>query len=264
MRETIRKYRIELITFAIALTVSSSYLVWSELQKPRNGIFRYLQREVVVRHKDTGEVLGRGRSKRHVVERHLRRLYAEEDAGEMTGGEAGRRARYFGGRGGGPVEPYQLEGAHLGDVDFSGADLRRLWLRNALCDRANFEGAQLSETRLTRTSFYEANLSAAQVRQADLTDANLARARLVQTDFSESNLHGAAFQSSDISGAVFNHADCTGANFSEVVFDTATSFEGANLSGALNISPDLRSQAERTGARWDEAVAAGESAPSSP
>lgn len=253
-----KQYRVELITFVVALTLSLGYLVWNEMGKPNGGLLRYLRPEARILHKETGEILATGPTRRRAVERHLERLYgrwprdiAETMPRDMAGRISGwderdlRRWRE------------RLEGAALRNEDFSSADFRQLHLRNAQCDNANFQFALLLHSNLEGTTFSGANFEGAALGKSDLSNTDLSSTNCTRADFSESQLEGANFSYSNLSDALFIGATCTNANFEGAIFSDSTIFRDAQLDGARNVSEGLRQQIIATGGHFS----APESAP---
>lgn len=257
----IRQYRVELATFAVALTISLGYLVWNEMQKPNGGLLRYLRGEVRILHKETGEVLAAGPTRRRAVERHLNRRYSQqtrdfidamprETADLLSPWDEDQLLRWRD----------RLDGADLRNEDFSSADLRRLTLRNALCDNANFQYALLLSADLSGSCFVGANLDGAALGRSDLSHTDFSNAICTRVDFTETKLKGANFSASNISDSVFVGAVCENANFDGVTFSERTNFRGALLEGARNISEALRDHIIATGGH----LTAPDSAPESP
>lgn len=88
-----------------------------------------------------------------------------------------------------------LEGAHLGKANLSGANFRRAYLFRTLLDESSLYDANLQGADLHSASLIKANLSLAALHRtylhgANLDEANLTGADLVLTDLSETSLNG--------------------------------------------------------------------------
>jgi hypothetical protein len=130
----------------------------------------------------------------------LRFLHEQDLMGEAEAGEGQEEDAII-----------SLRDALLNREDFSGVDLSGAYLRGAYLNRAN----------LSRVNLSGANLQLAQLARADLTMANLSGAWSVSAYLGEANLSGANLSGANLSRAYLGEADLTGANLSE-----------ANLSGA--------------------------------
>ena len=249
-----RKHRVEIITFAVALTVSASIFLAMELKKPDHGIFLHLKGRSEVRHRQTGEVLLEGKSKRQAVTEYLNWRRDVRSGPNSRPGRCGENT----GRERSPMGTrYRLEGADLNGVDFSDADLIGLRLRNAYCEEADFRGAFLMESRLDGTRLNGADFRGASIAHADLSGADLSGANLAGAVAQGVQLQNAILRGCDLSGADFAGANFRGADLAEATFDNRTYFGHAHLSEALNLSEGLRAQARRTRAKL-ERVEAGE------
>jgi uncharacterized protein YjbI with pentapeptide repeats len=112
--------------------------------------------------------------------------------------------------------------------DLSGADLRK----------ANFYGANLTESNvsgadLSGADFREANLFKADLHEANLRTANLTGALLVDVDFSGADLSGASLLAAHLNRADLMRADLNRAYLKEA------DLRGANLTGANLMRADL-------------------------
>jgi hypothetical protein len=234
MLDVIKQRRVEIITFAVAITLSTGLLIWNESRKPRGGLLQHFRPEIAIVHKATGEPLIWGDSYKDAVQRHLVRRFGRWSP-DSPGGPRQRRATIT------PSEPPdRLEGADLRGINFRGCDYRRLQLRNAACEGALFRDAQLNDAQLNNTDFTGADFDGAKMARADLGGARFDRARMTRVDFTGADLRGASLA----------HADCRGADFAGVHFDANTDFSGAILTGARNLPPQLRDQAARAGASF--------------
>lgn len=248
----LKKHKVEIITAIVALTISGTCLVWIELGKPNWGVLGYIIPERAIRHKDTGAVLRKGRTKRQAVESLLNRLYGrrrQENPGWAP--EPGRGPR----NGGYDTDDLDrwiarresLAGADLHGVNFANADLRWLHLRDADCDGATFHHAQIIDAKMEGATFRGADFDGAELGKSDFSRADLSGAKLTRVDLSGTVLRDAVLASSDISGSFFVEADCRGVDFGGVTFDGRTNFRGAQLQGARNMSSELRDHAVSTG-----------------
>lgn len=132
----------------------------------------------------------------------------------------------------------KLVGAILDQVwalkaDFSNADLSHASLFASQMQDANFDGADLSYTRITgdftrahmrKAKFHKANLAAdmtnqsmglihAVLRSTDLTGADFTDADLSRADLEFANLNGA-----NLVGAILTEADASGATLQKIIF----------------------------------------------
>ncbi len=115
-------------------------------------------------------------------------------------------------------------------MDFSGADLNKMFLyelnlSRATLSKANMSGASLIKVNFSDAHFYGgANLSGADLSGSDLSGAALAAADLshikmsIETNFSDASLVAANLAHANLSGANFEGADFTGANLAGAIF----------------------------------------------
>jgi len=161
----------------------------------------------------------------------------------------------------------KLNGADLTDAAFPpGLELGGINLREALLDRAGFNGIKITQDKLANGSligmypegldfngakFFLANLTHASLTNSDLRGANLKschlenanlsgaflqKAKLIDNHFQEANfgsahLQGAELNGSDFRGAEFIEADLQGANLTSCALKRAQ-FDRAKLQGA--------------------------------
>ena len=107
--------------------------------------------------------------------------------------------------------------------DLTGADLSRLFLRQAKLQHAILDGADIRLTDLTNAwligaSLRQAKLSYGNLASAKLLSANLSEAELVEADLFGANLSGAKLTNADLSSsflarANLAHAELEGADF---------------------------------------------------
>src|SRR6266567_1796075 len=127
--------------------------------------------------------------------------------------------------------------------DFTGADLREAYLRNANLEGADLTGADLREAYLRRADLRgadlkDANLEGANLRRAILrganlegTNTNLRRTNLSMADLegTNTNLRRTNLRRTNLSEAIIRNAHLDGADLT-----------GANLSGAVLVETTLR------------------------
>jgi uncharacterized protein YjbI with pentapeptide repeats len=136
-------------------------------------------------------------------------------------------------------------------IDFTGADLSGLDLREV-----NFEGAWLESVNFAHTNLSGANLAGAVLAHANLEGAiaigakfgkaNLGRALLARGVFDDADFTEATLMHCDFAGTQMRRANFTKANLLETTWGDAD-WTGALLSGQLFHKLDLR------GMRWPEA-----------
>jgi uncharacterized protein YjbI with pentapeptide repeats len=120
-------------------------------------------------------------------------------------------------------------------ADFSGADLRRAVLTDAILQNAKLPGACLQDALCTRMNADHANLTRADLsclraanayfRAANLRGANLEGALLVDASLEKAHLEGARLTKADLRGARLEEAGLAGADLSGAIL------KGARLSG---------------------------------
>lgn len=99
-------------------------------------------------------------------------------------------------------------------ADFSNrSDLRGSIFSKANCNRANFEGSDLTNAQLDDGNFIEANLRNVRAVNASATKTKFMHADLSNVDFSMANLIGAQFDAATI---------IDGADFTDSLIDRAT------------------------------------------
>jgi|ERR1041384_1251302 hypothetical protein len=145
----------------------------------------------------------------------------------------------------------QLILPRLRGANFSGADLRKVNLKQADLCGVNFSGADLSEAILNnanlsilpyqvrRTRLDGANLSRAVLKEANLYGAQLTGANLTQADLFLSNLHGATLIDANLIGTSLSWANLdetklNGANVSQAIIE-ATKFNNVDLSAVIGL-----------------------------
>ncbi|HEX6051064.1 MAG TPA: pentapeptide repeat-containing protein, partial [Gemmatimonadaceae bacterium] len=104
-------------------------------------------------------------------------------------------------------------------IDFRGADLTRVTLKNSDLNGTTFANAILRRADLTRCNLSHADLTGAELNDACFMSANLAGARLahaslVGASLTGVNLEGASLEGADLSLASLNGARLAGADFS--------------------------------------------------
>jgi uncharacterized protein YjbI with pentapeptide repeats len=134
----------------------------------------------------------------------------------------------------------QLEGAYLSQVDLSetimsGALLHATFLSDANLIRANLRTADLTGATLYKANLFEADLTGADLRAATLNKASLKSANLSGADLSGANLSEANLKSANLSEANLRHTNLSGADLI-----------GADLSGAILTESNLSGADLRT------------------
>jgi uncharacterized protein YjbI with pentapeptide repeats len=133
-----------------------------------------------------------------------------------------------------------LSGAELSKAAFGKADLTDADLSGTTMDGADFmeaklPGANLSRTTLKETLFYENDLKQAVLTEADLSRSQFINADIEATDFSGAKLSSALFVGVRGAKTVFKAADMT-----KACAASETSFNGADLKGAVLNQAGLR------------------------
>ena len=122
-----------------------------------------------------------------------------------------------------------LSGADLRGIYLRGADLSGTYLRGAYLCSANLSGANLSGANLRDADISGADISGANLRVASLSGAYLCGADLIGADLIGAYLRVANLRGADLSGANLRGADLSGAYLRD-----------ANLCGADLHDTDLR------------------------
>lgn len=92
------------------------------------------------------------------------------------------------------------------ETDFSGCDLSRSVLKDAILTRANFTGSRLAETDLTGTTATQAIFDRADLEGANLTEATLSDCSARVANFASARLHHCQLDHSNLTGAKFTGA----------------------------------------------------------
>jgi len=137
------------------------------------------------------------------------------------------------------LERAQLDGADLSQVIFDRCSLVEADLRGALADHTQFKqltGSSLKAARLQapHSTWIEARLNGAMFRRANLENADLTDARLAFADLRSANLSGA-----NLSGARLTRAQVAEANLSNASL-TGTKIIGVDFRGTRLDDIDLR------------------------
>lgn len=132
-----------------------------------------------------------------------------------------------------------FSGAHLAQVNLSGANLGGADLSGANLSVANLSGANLSGTNLSRANLNVARLSGANLTKANLTQANLNVANLIQANLKEANLTQATLIRAELIRSLLNEANLLEANLSEADLREAN-LKQAKLSRATLSEANLR------------------------
>ena len=106
-------------------------------------------------------------------------------------------------------------------------------LRYASCEKADLQGADLSQGDLSHSFWYGTNLEC-----ADLTGANLHRAHIHKQEFTLSG-GGREILDANLNHAVLRNANLSGADFHEAIL-TAADFRGSNLSEGNFLGANLQ------------------------
>lgn len=112
-------------------------------------------------------------------------------------------------------------GADFTDGQFARIDAPRSIWQQATLDRANFDGAVLSQAQLPEVSLRDARIDRAHLEGANFDDAILAGARITN-----SNLLRASFTRADLTGCVIQGCNLYGAGLLDATLEGA-SFEGS-------------------------------------
>jgi uncharacterized protein YjbI with pentapeptide repeats len=129
-------------------------------------------------------------------------------------------------------ETIESKNNSLYGVDWLGADLVAVDLREKKLDGVFLDGANLRNAMLQGISMQDATLS-----NADLSQANLTGANLENCNFGNANLSGVDFTGANLKNAIFDKANLSQANFSNAQMNSssfiASTVLGANFSGAI-------------------------------
>lgn len=138
------------------------------------------------------------------------------------------------------VESPSLQKANLAHVQWPGAALAGMDLREATLMHANLSGADLRGARLADGMLLGAVLKEADLEEAALLRADMSDAMLAGCNLSRANLMQAKLRSVVLNGAVARGADFSGADLSMAVVQadlrnanlTGADLRGANFAGA--------------------------------
>jgi len=123
-----------------------------------------------------------------------------------------------------------VDGCHLADCDFSGADLARANLRGAVLHRTCFDDAKLGEADLS-----EIEAGGATFRGVAAAQSRWVRADLREADLSAAVATGAVLQKADIRGTDLR-ANLYQADLGRVHVERSTNFDGA-FTAKMNTYP---------------------------
>lgn len=119
----------------------------------------------------------------------------------------------------------KIEGVRWRGLDFSGADLRELRIRDTSIEDCVFDKANCSDWRLWGTSISDSTLRAADLRRASLgaVDSRGKRNSYARVDFGKADLRGSSWTSAEMTKCSFDFAklqkvDFEGTNFVECSF----------------------------------------------
>jgi uncharacterized protein YjbI with pentapeptide repeats len=121
-------------------------------------------------------------------------------------------------------------------------------LEEATCLEANFEGADLSHSRLGKADLTQANLNNTKLISAHIKATRLSRASLQQAALNDADLDGADLSLANLEGANLVQSRLTGANLFAARLSGAdlagSNLQGANLSeaqlGGIMLADDTR------------------------
>jgi len=125
-------------------------------------------------------------------------------------------------------------------IDFRGADMTRVTLKNSNLNGAVFTNAVLRRADLTRCNLSGADLSGAELTDASLASANLSGARLpfaslVGTVLTGANLDGAILVGADMTLANLSGVRVAGADFGDTLWSKTTLARATGLESALGL-----------------------------
>ncbi len=123
---------------------------------------------------------------------------------------------------------FNFSNAQLFKVNFANSELFGAILNEADATGANFESANLSDTKLIRTGLGHGSFVRANMFNADFSGSTLTGANLTEADCRSSKFVGSRFRDSILNGADFTSADLQDVDFtnSEII---KTEFREANL-----------------------------------
>jgi uncharacterized protein YjbI with pentapeptide repeats len=124
------------------------------------------------------------------------------------------------------------------EPDLSGAELKKLYLRNANLRNVNLSHADLRKTNLRSSHLREANLCGANLWRASFIEADLSFTNLSYANLNHANLRGAQIVFADLNNAQLKWAKLYGASLIHTNLSN-TNFEAADLSLARFIDVDF-------------------------
>ena len=141
--------------------------------------------------------------------------------------------------------------ADLQGVNFNGADLRNMDLREAKFNHSFFvitEDCPHEPASLAGSNLMQAQLQSVDLEEVDLTDTNLSKADLANSNVRVALLSNSNLSNANLQGVDFYKSDMQDANLK------GANLEGANLKKALLMGADLEGAilkgANLSGARW--------------
>jgi uncharacterized protein YjbI with pentapeptide repeats len=137
-----------------------------------------------------------------------------------------------------------LNGANLSQtkltkINFNLAKLSSTNFSKATCDRINFSGANLTLADLSEATLNDANLSNADLTRAELNGAQLQGANLSNANLKDAKLRQANLCEANLSRSDMRHAKLTGADLSRANL-SSSDLTGADVSGADLRQAELR------------------------
>lgn len=199
----------------------------------------------VLAYADLNGVDARGANLRHADLCNADLRGARFDGATITGGDAtlsdSAGAFFTGAR----LDDARFQGMnkrHRGvvGIDFAGADMTRVTLKNSNLNGSTFTNAILRRADLTRCNLAGADLSGAELTDACLASANLSGARLryaslVGVVLTGANLEGASLEGADLTLANLSGVRVAGADFSDTLWSKTTMARATGLDSALGL-----------------------------
>jgi len=240
-----QRHRIEILTFAIALSAAAGVFLLMELRKPDKGFFSRFDTVAKIRHQDTGALLLTGRTRAQAVAHFANQCKKHRNTVNQASASSVHVAPGSEGleEGAPPFDEHTLTGADLQEITLSNSDLAWLVVR-----KANLTGSDFRESLLTGGDFEGSNFAGANLSLATLNRANFSHASFRGTQFVGATAQDARFREADLTGANlfgadFRNADFSGANLAGVTVGTGTRLEGALLDDARNVPDAFRALA---------------------
>lgn len=125
-------------------------------------------------------------------------------------------------------------GSDLSRTNFRKCNLRHSKMSYSNFDRSNLEWADMSSNTFFRINFNRANLQCSSFEGAEVSEC-----RLTKADFSWSNLKDALFSKTDLQGANFSHCDLEGARFDHCKLKGAIFNMNTRLPFSIDVAKSL-------------------------